>query len=115
MSFSVYDWKIQGEILNQYSVLLHVSGNLQIYNVICPRISMRNDQLVSSLTSVVSGAGEAGFFHLIKSPAYVLVVQFNFTPVHIHKNCSFTVHASAPSNISRAANSEIEIGYFLLA
>lgn len=57
-----------------------------MYNVYSPRMAMRNDEWVSPLTSVEK------FLHLIKSPAYILIIQFNCTPVHVYKGCSHLLH-----------------------
>lgn len=60
-----------------------------MYNVICPRMSTTNDELVSPLASVEL---EKFFFHLIKSPAHVLIIQFSCTLMHIYKDCSYAMH-----------------------
>lgn len=41
---------------------------------------MRNDELVSPLLTVE----QEKFFHLIKSSTYILIIQFDCTPVHIY-------------------------------
>lgn len=59
-----------------------------ICKMYCPRMAMRNDEWVSPLTSVELEK----FLHLIKSPAYILIIQFDCTPVHIYKGCSHPLH-----------------------
>lgn len=55
---------------------------------------MRNDELVSPLPTVE----QEKFFHLIKSSTYILIIQFDCTPVHIYiyKDCRCLTHVSIP-------------------